>query len=53
MKAADSPWKCNDRGNAWLKIKPDYLQVRMTASLQNMIRPQEALERSGAVHNNV
>jgi len=32
VKAADSPWKCNDRGNAWLKIKPDYLQVRMTAA---------------------
>lgn len=27
MKAANSPWRCNDRGNAWLKIKPDYLQV--------------------------
>ena len=27
IKAAHSPWRCNDRGNAWLKIKPDYLQV--------------------------
>ena len=27
VKAANSPWRCNDRGNAWLKIKPDYLQV--------------------------
>ena len=27
VKAAKSPWRCNDRGNAWLKIKPDYLQV--------------------------
>ncbi len=27
VKAARSPWRCNDRGNAWLKIKPDYLQV--------------------------
>ncbi len=32
VKAADSPWKCNDRGNAWVKIKPDYLQVRTTAA---------------------
>ena len=27
VKAANSPWRCNDRGNAWLKIKPDYLAV--------------------------
>lgn len=27
VKAANSPWRCNDRGSAWLKIKPDYLQV--------------------------
>ena len=27
VKAANSPWRCNDRGNVWLKIKPDYLQV--------------------------
>ena len=25
MKAADSPWHCNDRGDSWLKIKPDYV----------------------------
>ena len=33
MKAANSPWRCNDRGNAWLKIKPDYLQVRRSHML--------------------
>lgn len=27
VKAANSPWRCNDRGNAWLKIKPNYLAV--------------------------
>ncbi len=25
VKAADSPWRCNDRGMAWLKIKADYV----------------------------
>lgn len=25
IKALDSPWQMNDRGNAWLKIKPDYV----------------------------
>ena len=33
VKAANSPWRCNDRGNAWLKIKPDYLQVRRSNML--------------------
>lgn len=25
VKAADSPWRCNDRGLSWLKIKADYV----------------------------
>lgn len=25
IKALDSPWQMNDRSNAWLKIKPDYV----------------------------
>ena len=25
MKALDSLWQMNDRSNAWLKIKPDYV----------------------------
>ena len=28
VKAADSPWKLNDRSNNWLKIKPEYVEVR-------------------------
>ena len=32
VKAANSPWRCNDRGNSWLKIKPDYLQVGSAVS---------------------
>ena len=27
VKAADSPWKLNDRSNNWLKIKPEYVEV--------------------------
>jgi DNA ligase-4 len=26
VKAADSSWRCNDRGLSWLKIKADYVQ---------------------------
>lgn len=25
VKAADAPWRCNDRGLSWLKIKADYV----------------------------
>lgn len=32
VKAADSPWKLNDRSNNWLKIKPEYVEVRPSAS---------------------
>ena len=45
MKAANSPWRCNDRGNAWLKIKPDYLQVRrsnLLCRLSCLIGPWES-----------
>lgn len=28
VKAADSPWKLNDRSNNWLKIKPEYVEVQ-------------------------
>ena len=39
VKAANSPWRCNDRGNVWLKIKPDYLQVSKLYVLQWEIAP--------------
>ena len=35
VKAADSPWKLNDRSNNWLKIKPEYVEVRLYQSPSN------------------
>ena len=40
MKAADSPWKLNDRSNNWLKIKPEYVEV-----LPSVLAPDQTLGR--------